>query len=42
LLVGGWSSCSSRTTTFRGGLDEVAIYDYALSATRIQAHYQAS
>jgi hypothetical protein len=27
---------------FWGRLDEVAIYDYALSATRVQAHYDAA
>lgn len=33
--------CDSRGN-FQGSLDEIAVYDHALSATRVQAHFNAS
>ena len=30
------------SNVLRSTMDEVAIYDYALSGTRIQAHYEAA
>ena len=38
--VGG-ASTTSTTTPFNGYLDEIAVYDAALSSTRIFAHYDA-
>jgi hypothetical protein len=32
---------NSRALFWKGGIDEVAIYDYALDSSRIAAHYQA-
>lgn len=38
----GQSSSPSGTNPFKGELDEVAIYDYALSDERVIAHWEAS
>lgn len=39
LFVGGWGSGG---TKFSGTLDEVALYDHRLGATRVAAHYAAA
>ncbi len=40
--VGGDNTWGSTTPWFNGDIDEVAVYTYALSAGRVQAHYQAA
>jgi hypothetical protein len=39
--VGG-QNCDCTTNYFVGALDELAIYDHALSRSRIRAHFEAS
>lgn len=39
VLIGATRSGSAASFNFNGLIDEVAIYDYALPAARVQAHY---
>lgn len=45
-MTTGWSAgsqnCGCATANFTGSLDELAVYDRALPATRVLAHYRAS
>jgi hypothetical protein len=41
-IVGATDADSTGGASFDGEFDEVALYDYALSSTRIAAHYNAS
>jgi hypothetical protein len=41
-LMIGRNPASAVEEFFKGGIDEVAVYDYALSAEKIAAHFKAS
>ena len=41
-LMIGRNPASTTEEFFKGGIDEVAVYNYALSAAQIAAHFKAS
>jgi len=42
VMIGATRSGTASSFNFKGGIDEVAVYDYALSAAQVRGHFRAA